>query len=459
MKQLLFALILFLSGFNFVQAQEYNSIEETTWNVIRERLFSGENSKAYRFEDDIEFKLSGVVTAEDSAILQEIIVELNELIETVDVRFSENYGNFPISLITVNHRIDKTPMMRFSRGKIETVKIEIIIEKMANVEERRRYFYYYIFRNLAKTFDRLPDMTDYNGVFKANTFPQFNKLSELDKYIIRKIYSKNFYSDLKTNTIKKYGILYYLNLRYANWVKKVSNSIGVILIIISFLVLLARSKNNQQQSFWSYYKKAVILVLWISLLLIFFTFHQFITFRIFSNLWTFFLLGSLFTFFIIGAMVPALLYVFDRYLLNRFDKFFQKQIFVFITTLFSILVSYIVISAPVAYLNSRDSYTDSSYSALWDPVMIYYFIIIAFLRVLLNFIEYKMQSMVNQKDVELAKMKELKNQAELNALHQALVIARQTSSDNIISIFSDSKYAIDCITTWALFIFEIIKKY
>ena len=41
------------------------------------------------------------------------------------------------------------------------------------------------------------------------------------------------------------------------------------------------------------------------------------------------------------------------------------------------------------------------------------------------------------------------NIAELNALHQALVIARQTSSDNIISIFSDSKYAIDCITTWA----------
>lgn len=41
------------------------------------------------------------------------------------------------------------------------------------------------------------------------------------------------------------------------------------------------------------------------------------------------------------------------------------------------------------------------------------------------------------------------NIAELNALHQALLIARQTNSQNIISIFSDSKYAIDCITTWA----------
>lgn len=41
------------------------------------------------------------------------------------------------------------------------------------------------------------------------------------------------------------------------------------------------------------------------------------------------------------------------------------------------------------------------------------------------------------------------NTAELNALHQALIIAEQTHSENIISIFSDSKYSIDCITTWA----------
>lgn len=41
------------------------------------------------------------------------------------------------------------------------------------------------------------------------------------------------------------------------------------------------------------------------------------------------------------------------------------------------------------------------------------------------------------------------NIAELNALYQALLIARQTNSENIITIYSDSKYSIDCITTWA----------
>ena len=41
------------------------------------------------------------------------------------------------------------------------------------------------------------------------------------------------------------------------------------------------------------------------------------------------------------------------------------------------------------------------------------------------------------------------NIAELNALYQALIIAKQTSSKNIITIYSDSKYSIDCIKTWA----------
>lgn len=41
------------------------------------------------------------------------------------------------------------------------------------------------------------------------------------------------------------------------------------------------------------------------------------------------------------------------------------------------------------------------------------------------------------------------NIAELNALYQALLIARQTNSQNIITIYSDSKYSIDCITSWA----------
>ncbi len=41
------------------------------------------------------------------------------------------------------------------------------------------------------------------------------------------------------------------------------------------------------------------------------------------------------------------------------------------------------------------------------------------------------------------------NIAELNALYKALQIADESKINNNISIFTDSKYAIDCISTWA----------
>ncbi|MGK0255685.1 MAG: ribonuclease HI, partial [Arcobacteraceae bacterium] len=41
------------------------------------------------------------------------------------------------------------------------------------------------------------------------------------------------------------------------------------------------------------------------------------------------------------------------------------------------------------------------------------------------------------------------NIAELNALYKALLIAQEINSSESITILSDSKYSIDCISTWA----------
>ena len=41
------------------------------------------------------------------------------------------------------------------------------------------------------------------------------------------------------------------------------------------------------------------------------------------------------------------------------------------------------------------------------------------------------------------------NIAELNALYKALLLANETNTDEKVMILSDSKYSIDCISTWA----------
>ncbi len=417
MKQLLFIIFTFLLVINTLAKERLE--EAITWDIISERLFNGDNKNAFRFEEDIEFRITGA-TPQDSAILKEIIAELNDLIETVEVRLTDSYGNFSISLLTLNHQINQKPMMFSFRGEIKTVKLEIVTENLKSIEERKKYFYYFIFRNLTKIFEPDYGRTDYNGVFEANTFPQFNRLSDLDKDIIRKLYSKKFYHNLKKNVVSNSGYLYYFMLRWKNWLKIVTTSISIILLFSGFLYLLSKQRNTQVTTFWEYQKKSWLIILWLAFSVTIWLIPDFTPAIKFNfKLW-FFILGNYLSLFLYVILAPPMLYFLEFKYLNKFDNFLKKQIFIFISTFVTIFLSYIITSAPFVYMNAKDQMRDVVYFEILNPSGIYFIAAISAIRVFYNLIKYRIQSMVNQKDVELAKMKELKNQAELNALHSRI---------------------------------------
>ncbi len=417
MKQLLFIIFTFLLVINTLAKER--SEEAITWDIISERLFNGDNKNAFRFEEDIELRITGA-TPQDSAILKEIIAELNDLIETVEVRLTDSYGNFSISLLTLNHQINQKPMMFSFRGEIKTVKLEIVTENLKSIEERKKYFYYFIFRNLTKIFEPDYGRTDYNGVFEANTFPQFNRLSDLDKDIIRKLYSKKFYHNLKKNVVSNSGYLYYFMLRWKNWLKIVTTSISIILLFSGFLYLLSKQRNTQVTMFWDYQKKSWLIILWLAFSVTIWLIPDFTPAIKFNfKLWVF-ILGNYLSLFLYVILAPPMLYFLEFKYLNKFDNFLKKQIFIFISTFVTIFLSYIITSAPFVYMNAKDQMRDVVYFEILNPSGIYFIAAISAIRVFYNLIKYRIQSMVNQKDVEIAKMKELKNQAELNALHSRI---------------------------------------
>ena len=355
MKQLLFIIFTFLLVINTLAKERLE--EAITWDIISERLFNGDNKNAFRFEEDIEFRITGA-TPQDSAILKEIIAELNDLIETVEVRLTDSYGNFSISLLTLNHQINQKPMMFSFRGEIKTVKLEIVTENLKSIEERKKYFYYFIFRNLTKIFEPDYGRTDYNGVFEANTFPQFNRLSDLDKDIIRKLYSKKFYHNLKKNVVSNSGYLYYFMLRWKNWLKIVTTSISIILLFSGFLYLLSKQRNTQVTTFWEYQKKSWLIILWLAFSVTIWLIPDFTPAIKFNfKLW-FFILGNYLSLFLYVILAPPMLYFLEFKYLNKFDNFLKKQIFIFISTFVTIFLSYIITSAPFVYMNAKDQMRD-----------------------------------------------------------------------------------------------------
>lgn len=420
MKQLLFILLLALTSFSTSFAQGKDPWDETTWNTIRERLFSGTNSKAYRFNEDIRIELGGKATEEDSSIVNGIILELNKLIESVEVKLVDSNGNFIINVSDATKGLSA----RFtSSPKNEIIKVEINVmsdEDSPYSSEKYKFFQYSIITNLTKTFTPRYGETKYYGFFDTSSFEEARRFTEIDKNLLKKLYSKNFYAQLRTNTIKKYSYLFYLNLRFEEWIKKISILIAIILIVLGFLFLLSiKPISSSKLSFWNYLKRGFFVLIGISIIYLFYTlpykipFFQFVSgyYQLFTNFAEVVLYG---------VPVLILIYYSDRLILKKIDNFHQQQIFVFTSTFLFIVLSYFLLSIPFVLSNSQSNGPPVNLTDHLRTTTLLDIAIISILRVFYNFINYRIQSMVNQKDVEIAKMKELKNQAELNALHSRI---------------------------------------
>lgn len=420
MKQLLFILLLALTSFSTSFAQGKDPWDETTWNTIRERLFSGTNSKAYRFNEDIRIELGGKATEEDSSIVNGIILELNKLIESVEVKLVDSNGNFIINVSDATKGLSA----RFtSSPKNEIIKVEINVmsdDDSPYFNEKYKFFQYSIITNLTKTFTPRYGETKYYGFFDTSSFEEAKRFTEIDKNLLKKLYSKNFYAQLRTNTIKKYSYLFYLNLRFEEWIKKISILIAIILIVLGFLFLLSiKPISSSKLSFWNYLKRGFFVLIGISIIYLFYTLpYKIPLFQFVSGYY------QLFTNFaevvLYGVPVLILIYYSDRLILKKINNFYQQQIFVFTSTFLFIVLSYFLLSIPFVLSNSQSNGLPVNLTDHLRTTTLLDIAIISILRVFYNFINYRIQSMVNQKDVEIAKMKELKNQAELNALHSRI---------------------------------------
>lgn len=359
------------------------------------------------------------MTPEDSSIVKGIVEELNKIIETIEVKLVQSDANFVININDSKNGIF-TQMSFSPKNEITHIETTINTEDLFYLKEKQKLFQYSIITKLTKTFTPKFGSTKIFGFFDTSSFEEVKRFTEIDRNLLQKLYSKDFYRELKRNTVKRYGFLYYLNLRFEGWIKKFSIVITIVLIIILLLFLLSYSSSSTTKNgLWNYLKRKLILIIGISITYWFYTLPYSIPFFQFANGYYHFF-ANFVEVIIYGIPVLVLIYYTDQLLLNRINNFYHQQIFVFISTFLFIVVSYWLISVPFAYLNSKASGQSFSLIDHLALTKLLDISIIAILRVLYNFINYRIQSMVNQKDVEIAKMKELKNQAELNALHSRI---------------------------------------
>ncbi|RIJ48829.1 hypothetical protein D1614_09905 [Maribellus luteus] len=418
MKQLLFILIIFSISLNTVSAQNSSVNEDVVWDIITARLFSDYSSYAYRFEEDIRIQLKGSPNQEDSTIFQTLINDLNSLTETVQVTLVKDSANFIISILPSNDGLGLNQDMDTEEYVIQKVELDFNLRYINSYEEKLRDYYFYTIRSLTKLFHFDADIIGYGGIFYYKDKPEYIAFSDIDKEIIKKLYSTNFYHDLKKNTIKTYGYLYYWNIRYKSTLKFFLTFISIIIAAIGLLFIQSRYVKKTTHKLKDYFKAGFLVLILTGLIYWIFILPAFISSQsthYFSNL-AFFILAYL----PLGLIAIPFLYYSERFLLKNSQKFLQRQTIIFFTTIIAFLMGHlfeILIFIALQHLNFTNI---STKPGLISPTFALAAIITAFLRILLNWSNHRIQSMVNQKDVEIAKMKELKNQAELNALHSRI---------------------------------------
>ena len=419
MKQLLFILLSLITPLNTLHAEDACQYNGTSWNIIRERLFNGENSNAYRFEDDIRFQVIGAKTHQDSVIITQMITELNGLLETVQIKMVNADPNFKLT-ITKEPGQSANYAQLTSSSKIVSVNLELGFPGACADKESVAQIYYYTIRQLTKLYTPQHGSSGYGGIFDSSKASDA-EFKGTDKDLLKQLYSPDFYKKLKESTIKKHGFQYYLDLRYQKLISNFSYALKAILILFGFLFFLSKeSKRKQNPGLLLYIKQRTIILLILPFLFSFIkTSGDFLPLLAISpGAFIANFLGTV----IYALLVLVFLYYTEPVFLKKINNFVGKQAFIFFSTNFAAFLVPAVLIIPFFLFSKSDlisSYTSSSFLTQ-SSSNLFLISFVAALRIFYNFINYRIQSMVNQKDVEIAKMKELKNQAELNALHSRI---------------------------------------
>nr|WP_321405585.1 histidine kinase [uncultured Carboxylicivirga sp.] len=418
-----FLLIALLFSSNVLCAEDLSIYDNTTWNVIRERLFNGENTKAYRFEEDIRFQVIGAKNQQDSAIFTQLIDELNELMETVQITMVDKDPNFKLTIENNPGGMSTSYSQDFSGSKITKVDLGIGSNLPLSDSQSINGIYFFTVRHLTKLFPPRNGRTVYEGILDNELIlrPQNVVFKEIDKNVIRHLYSENFYQKLKTTIVNREGYEAYLKLRYDKLSNNLLIAFRLVLLIIGFLYyLLVESKRFKKPGLFLYLKQRAIILLFIPF------FYS--TIGISHNVLIFaisrpfiFLINYLLSI-IIAIHFLFFIYYTEKKIFERIKTFIGQQVIILLTTISAGFMLPILFNALANIVNSLIKFGTMPISIWRNPSTswLLFILSIAILRIFYNIITYRIQSMVNQKDVEIAKMKELKNQAELNALHSRI---------------------------------------
>jgi signal transduction histidine kinase len=387
-------------------------------------------SKSYTFKNDIRIQVKGDFSKADSASLENFVNELRPLIQRVKIYLVDSGANFTIEI---------------NKNAVKQIQSAIDYCKLTD----RSYYEKHIGQNhsesfsqgenfdiksITKTFQVYPDCPQeilnkflinqlVDGLVNERTnspvVPELKSISkfssaniqsdsictkgfnEIDKYILYNSYSEHPILHLIKKHPKYYSRI--IEAHFGENYQKYLNSIALILILLYLAILLRHGILERPALSWKgFIFKWMLIIQSVALLQLVGVIHnELFHYSFFQKFLS--VLFSILVINIIGFIFLNWIYFIEKALIRDSTKFASKLLIQLFTTALPFLICFI--------FTNRDSEFF---------ILVFYSLIIISIRLGYNYVQYKTQNAIMEKDVELANLRELQHKTELQALHSRI---------------------------------------
>ena len=380
-----------------------------------------------RYYSNILIRLDGSPTLGDSAFVQQLIDSLNLYIDKWEVYLIQE-GTCNLTLEINKPDSEAYPRVRLGNHNNQEIILTtqpINIPEGVKAEERNQILYYHVIRSLVN-YSQTPElMTKLPlSVFTVTTPENVVVDNFVDFHVIREVYSAKYDEKLKTSRSKKVVDkrkipLNPAKLKYATSIALLTNILSILITTLFFIFLLNRGVfKRHNYVFWEYFKQGcwvlftALLYLSLNLFLSYLIPNSSIITTLYAAL-SKVLIKVLLIFAAVSFASIVIIYFAEKKILEDNKSLVVSILFPFVTTL-------LVPTTLILILFLLFVETDKSKNP-FDVVTILLstktvFILIAIFRVFFIFFNRKSESIINQKDVELARMSEMHRKAELQSL-------------------------------------------
>jgi two-component system, LytTR family, sensor kinase len=390
------------------QSQMINNLDphlkQTAWNSISAK-FMGETKKPIIYRNDIAIKLEGTVNPVDSVIINELIGNLKATIPNRKIYLTKDNANLSFTFNAATGGYGTGTIMNASGYSIRSTNTLFASSSDSLKKDRKKILHYYLYRSLVKFSISRSESTEIIGSVFDEKSPENIDLnrSSFDSFILKTLYADDFQEQFKTNFIKRTSYRMYLIKMYHNELDLVFLSLGLLISIVILSLIIIKGLFKPHNWNWLEYNKQGLFLIAIGCIYLICIGLSDLKFD--SND-----LSNLQNLIIRAFIAVNLTYFIERIILKNRSLGSSKLFIYFLVTIFVLKI----VSFPIDFhFLQPDTFFQlaQKYSEL-----IPYILLISLARSLYIFLNDRYKSIINQKDVELAKMGELHKQAELQSL-------------------------------------------